>query len=61
MARWLSSSLQMFLTFLNNMITHLLALLVGFVAGALVFRKHAVKASELEAKGRQALDALKGK
>ena len=45
----------------NTMITHLLALLVGFVAGALVFRKHAAKASELEAKGRQALDALKGR
>jgi hypothetical protein len=43
------------------MITHLLALLVGFVAGALVFRKHAAKASELEAKGRQALDALKNR
>ena len=37
------------------------SLLVGFIAGALVFRKHAAKASELEAKGRQALDALKGK
>ena len=41
------------------MITHLLALVVGFVAGALVFGKHAAKASELEAKGRQALAALK--
>ena len=41
--------------------THLLALLIGLVAGALVFRKHASKASELEAKGRQALVALKGK
>jgi uncharacterized protein YneF (UPF0154 family) len=39
----------------------LISLLVGFVAGALVFRKHAAKASELEAKGRQALDALKGR
>jgi UPF0716 family protein affecting phage T7 exclusion len=42
------------------MITILLCIL-SFVAGALVFRKHAGKASELEAKGRQALDALKGK
>ena len=50
-----------FLQLPNRMITHLLALLIGFVAGALVFRKHAGKASELEAKGRQALDALKGK
>ena len=43
------------------MITHILALLVGFVAGALVFRRHAAKASELEAKGKSILDALKGK
>ncbi|MEY3853738.1 MAG: hypothetical protein RI910_2718 [Verrucomicrobiota bacterium] len=47
------------------MITHLLALLVGFVAGfvagALVFRKHASKAADLEAKGKSILDALKGK
>jgi F0F1-type ATP synthase assembly protein I len=43
------------------MITHLLALLVGFIAGALVFRRHAAKASELEAKGKSILDALKGK
>jgi F0F1-type ATP synthase assembly protein I len=43
------------------MITHLIALLVGFVAGALVFRKHAAKASELESKGKSILDALKGK
>jgi F0F1-type ATP synthase assembly protein I len=39
----------------------LISLLVGFVAGALVFRKHATKATELELKGRQALDALKGR
>lgn len=43
------------------MITHLLALIVGFTAGALVFRKHAAKASELEQKGKSILDALKGK
>ena len=41
------------------MITHILALLVGFVAGALVFRRHAAKASELEAKGKTILAALK--
>jgi F0F1-type ATP synthase assembly protein I len=39
----------------------LVSLLVGFVAGALVFRKHASRASELEAKGKTILDALKGK
>jgi uncharacterized membrane-anchored protein YhcB (DUF1043 family) len=43
------------------MITHLLALVIGFIAGALVMRKHKAKADTLEAKGRQALDALKGK
>jgi uncharacterized membrane-anchored protein YhcB (DUF1043 family) len=43
------------------MITHLLALLVGFVAGALVMRKHKSKAESIEAKGKSLLDALKGK
>ena len=43
------------------MITHILALLVGFIAGALVMRKHKAKADTLEAKGRSLLDALKGK
>ena len=43
------------------MITHLLALLVGFLAGALVMRKHKAKADSIEAKGRTLLDALKGK
>lgn len=43
------------------MITHLLALVAGFVAGFLVHRRHAAKAASLEAKGRQALDALKGR
>jgi len=43
------------------MITHLLALLVGFVAGALVMRKHKAKADTLEVKGKSILDALKGK
>lgn len=43
------------------MITHLLALLVGFVAGALVFRRHASKAATLEAKSKELLSALKGK
>lgn len=43
------------------MITHLLALIVGFVAGALVMRKHKAKADSIEAKGKTILDALKGK
>lgn len=41
--------------------THLIALLVGFVAGALVFRNNAAKAAKLEDKGKTILDALKGK
>lgn len=41
--------------------THLLALLIGFVAGALVFRNNATKAAKLEDKGKSILDALKGK
>ena len=43
------------------MILAILSFLAGFVAGAIVFRKHAAKASELEAKGKSILDALKGK
>jgi len=43
------------------MIAFLIGLAIGFVAGALVFRKHASKVSELEAKGKAALDALKGR
>jgi len=43
------------------MITHLLALLAGFIAGALVFRNNAAKAASLESKGKSILDALKGK
>jgi UPF0716 family protein affecting phage T7 exclusion len=42
------------------MITLLLCIL-SFVAGFLVHRRHAAKAASLEAKGRQALDALKGR
>lgn len=38
-----------------------LSLIAGFVAGVLVMRKHSAKASELEAKGKAALDALKGR
>jgi F0F1-type ATP synthase assembly protein I len=43
------------------MITHLLAVLVGFVAGFLVHRRHASKAATLEQKGKDLLAALKGK
>lgn len=46
---------------MSYLIVSALSLLAGFVAGALVFRKHAAKASELEAKGKAALDALKNR
>jgi uncharacterized membrane-anchored protein YhcB (DUF1043 family) len=45
--------------------TYLICIAIGFVAGLvtglLVMRKHSAKASELEAKGKAALDALKGR
>lgn len=43
------------------MIAFLIALLIGFVAGALVFRNNAKKASDLEQKSKSILDALMGK
>jgi type II secretory pathway pseudopilin PulG len=39
----------------------LLSFLAGLTTGVLVMRKHSARASELEAKGRAALDALKGR
>ena len=46
---------------LNHMILAILSFIAGLVTGLLVMRKHAAKASELEAKGKAALDALKGR
>jgi type II secretory pathway pseudopilin PulG len=43
------------------MIIGILSFLAGLVTGVLVMRKHSAKASELEAKGKAALDALKGR
>ena len=43
------------------MITFLLGLLLGFIAGLLVFRNNAAKAAKLEDKGKSILAALKGK
>jgi hypothetical protein len=43
------------------MIIAILSFLAGLVTGALVFRKHAARASELEAKGRSLIDVLKGR
>ena len=42
-------------------ISFILGLLLGFVAGLLVFRNNAAKAAKLEDKGKSILDALKGK
>ena len=41
--------------------TFLIGLLIGFIAGLLVFRNNAAKAAKLEDKGKTLLDALKGK
>jgi len=43
------------------MTTFLLGLLIGFIAGLLVFRNNAAKAAKLEDKGKTLLDALKGR
>ena len=42
-------------------ISFLIGLLIGFIAGLLVFRNNAAKAAKLEDKGKTLLDALKGK
>jgi len=39
----------------------LISLLVGFIAGFLVHRRHASRAAQLEAKGKTILDVLKGR
>lgn len=41
------------------MISHLLALLVGFVAGLGVYRKHAEKLKAAEAEARAKADAIR--
>ena len=41
------------------MISHLIALLAGFVAGLLVYRKHAEKLKAAEAEARAKADAVK--
>jgi F0F1-type ATP synthase assembly protein I len=43
------------------MTTFLIGLLIGFIAGLLVFRNNAAKAAKLEDKGKSILDALKGR
>ena len=39
----------------------LIGLVVGFIAGLLVYRNNAAKAASAESKGKTILDALKGK
>lgn len=46
---------------MSYIIVSALSLIAGFIAGLLVMRKHAAKASELEAKGKSILDVLKGR
>ena len=41
------------------MISHLIALLVGFVAGLLVYRKHTEKLKAAEAEARAKADAIR--
>jgi F0F1-type ATP synthase assembly protein I len=41
------------------MISHLIALLVGFIAGLLVYRKHAEKLKAAEAEARAKADAIR--
>lgn len=43
------------------MITHLLAFIIGLVAGLLISRKHRAKLEGVEDKGRKLLDILKGR
>jgi hypothetical protein len=43
------------------MTAFLIGLVLGFIAGLLVFRNNAAKAAKLEDKGKTILDALKGK
>ena len=46
---------------MTTLILIAVSLAVGFIAGALVFRRHASRATELEAKSRTILDVLKGR
>jgi hypothetical protein len=46
---------------MSYIITFLAALILGFIAGALFFRKNAVKLHATEDSGKKLLDALKGR
>lgn len=45
--------------FLKPMITHIIALLIGFIAGALVFRNNAKKAERIVQDGKAVADQAK--
>jgi uncharacterized protein YneF (UPF0154 family) len=46
---------------MSYIITFLTALILGFIGGFLVFRKHAEKIAKTEDSGKKLLDALKGR
>jgi F0F1-type ATP synthase assembly protein I len=46
---------------MTYVILFITGLLIGFVAGLLVYRKHLEKLKAAEGKGKTILDALKGK
>jgi len=46
---------------MSYLYTFLTALLIGFVAGALVFRNNISKLKSTEVKGKELIDALKGR
>jgi len=46
---------------MTTLILIAVSLVVGFIAGALVHRKHAARAATLEQKSKTILDVLKGR
>ena len=46
---------------MSYLILFLTGLLIGFVAGVLVYRKNGDRLKETEAKGKKLLDVLKGR
>jgi len=46
---------------MSYLILFITGLLIGFVAGLLVYRKHSERLKGTEAKGKNLIDALKGR
>jgi hypothetical protein len=46
---------------MSYLILFVTGLLIGFVAGLLVYRKHSERLKSTEAKGKSIVDALKGR